>query len=260
MKLRHLLVIVTFVFINTNLRADENKLTEFSYNTPQTTQLVNDDWISTHNKPNNNSQDSSFFTLEANKLNISRDELAFAWNFSDSLKINLSIFENFSNDNYVSNTNQQYTNNNFTKSLSKLATQLQRPTLDTNRNISGYKFGISSEFGMGNNYTLNIGFDYGQLEDADIVGFNTSDVNTSTFELGFRKSKFGASVLTDTYNENNTDDIDYARLGFELDWYFSDDTIISFGSKQRVNSNSNNSGSLETLTGDIQYIKFQHNL
>ena len=114
---------------------------------------------------------------------------------------------------------------------------------------------------MGNNYILNIDFDYGQLADADLVGFNSPEVNTSSFALGFRKAKFGASLLSDSYLEENVGLINSTRLGFELDWYFSDHTTISFGSKQRINNNQNNiSNSLDSLTGDVQYIKFQHNL
>jgi hypothetical protein len=64
------------------------------------------------------------------------------------------------------------------------------------------------------------------------------------------------------YLEENIDLKDHSRLGLELDWYLSDDTTLSFGTKQRLNSDSylDRSNSIDNLTGDVQYIKFQHNL
>ena len=219
----------------------------------------NDIWIST----NNNSQNTPVFSLQNNKRIDFGNEVAIAWNLSDSIIINLSLFENRINSNNASNEkspSDSYSKN-IDNTFGKIASQYSQPSLYSNRNISGYKFGISSKFGMGDNYILNIGFDYGQLAHADLVGFNSPEVNTSSFALGFRKSKFGASLLTDSYLEENVDIINNTRLGFELDWYFSDQTTISFGSKQRINNNQTNiTSSLENITGDVQYIKFQHNL
>ena len=264
MNVKQLLVLIISIASQATALADDGDYTSAKdiHHRSLNSSKVDDAWISINNT---NANKTSPFQLTLNDQDYnSQDELSFAWNLSDALIVNLSIFET------LANTNQNY-NNNFiqlnenlgiNKNYNKLAIQPQNTFLDSSRNVSGYKLGISSKLDILDNYILNIGFDYGQLEDADLVGFNSPDVNTTSFELGFRKSRFGASLLTDTYLENNVDLTGHTRLGFELDWHFSDDTSISFGSKQRIkNSSSNNtSNSLDSLTGDVQYIKFQHNL
>ena len=66
--------------------------------------------------------------------------------------------------------------------------------------------------------------------------------------------------LIDIFLEDNTDFMQNSSYGLELDWYFSDDTTFSVGTKQRINSSIKQENSLDSLTGNIQYIKFQHNL
>jgi hypothetical protein len=229
---------------NLNLTPKKNKSISYS--------AMDSDWINV----TSNFQKPSF-TLKTNNDITFGDEIAFAWNLSDSLSLNLSVFENQTN-NLLESQNESLINQQ--KSYSKLITP--KPSLEVNKNLSGYKFGISSKLDMGKSYVVNINLDYGQLEEANLAGFYNSKVNTSSFELGIRKSKFGASLLTDSYLENNTDILDNTRIGFEFDWYFSDNTIISFGSKQRYNSKSSikQSNSLDNLTGNVQYIKFQRNL
>ena len=208
------------------------------------------DWIKTENNHS--------FSLETNKDVTFGDELSLAWSLSSFLTVNLSVFESQSNNNFKENSILSSFNSGRNKSL----IQPQSKPLDVNRNITSYKLGLSSALGLGSNYTLNINFDYGQLADADLVGFNSSEVNTTSFALGIRKAKFGASLNTDMYLEDNIDLKDHSRLGLELDWYLSDDTTLSFGTKQRLNSDSyiDRSNSIDNLTGNVQYIKFQHNL
>ncbi len=260
MNIRNFKFFILIALFGTNLHAKEND-SEISFSLLGTSTdkfNVNDDWISANHKKN-----TPVFTLKANKNTNFGNEIGIVWNLSDSIIINLNLFESRLNSEptpKTTNTAFKYSKS-LSKTFAKHATPYQSPSLDTNRNISGYNFGISSKFGMGNNSELNIGFNYGLLADANLIGFNTPEVNTSSFALGFRKARFGASLLTDTYLEDNVGMIDNTRLGIELDWYFSDDTTISFGSKQRIkNSQSNVPNSLDGLTGDVQYIKFQHNL
>ena len=248
-------MLIIFIFNGVASQASEgdiinlHSLNNISYSN------IDDDWI----KVNNNSQPTaSSFSLKTNKNITFGEELAFAWSLSNSLSLNLSVFENQPNINYL--TNQNLTPRSQQKSFNKLISNT--PSLDVNKNITGYKLGISSKLDMGKSYTVNFNVDYGLLDDANLVGFSSSRVNTSSFELGIRKSKFGASLLTDSYLENNVDVLNHTRVGFELDWYFSEDTVISFGSKQRYNSKSyiDQSNTLDNLTGNVQYIKFQRNL
>ena len=192
----------------------------------------------------------------SNELRLDND-LSFAWSISNFLSVNLNIFDK---------QFHQYNNplvNNTGNSFAQLDNSITFP-VSTNEqyNISGYKFGISSKLGLGNNYKLDINLDYGQLEGINLAGLNSNEISTTSFALGIRKSKFGASLNTDIYLDGNVELMDYTRLGFEFDWYFSEDSKLSVGSKQRLNSDVVNgqSNSLDSLTGNVQYIKFQHDL
>lgn len=213
----------------------------------------NNDWISV-----NSITSESQFTWSSNTTDILSEEIALAWNFKDFLSVNINVFENKYTSGF-DGTKHHYISNNksFNKSLS-----LQQPSssLDINRRLIGYKFGVSSELELGEEYKLDINLDYGQLAGADLAGFTSNEVNTSSFELGIRTNKFGASFNTDLYHEKNIDLMQNSRLGLELDWYFSKDTTFSVGSKQRVNDKVSQSNYLDSLTGNVQYIKFQHNL
>ena len=206
-----------------------------------------------------NERRDPYFSIAVNQNINLGDEIDLAWSLSNSIRVNLSIYQNQTTSNFITDINRLAPISN-----NKSFNTFTSPTaiLDANRNISGYKFGITSEIGIGNNYKLNLNFNYGQLEDANLVGFNNNEINTSSFALGIRNAKFGASLNTDVFLEDNVDFRDHSRLGIELDWHFSDDTTLSFGTKQRLNSNSylDNSNSLDNLTGDVQYIKFKHNL
>lgn len=237
----------TFSFVKNNIQLNKNKL---NFN--------NDDWIKVKGD-----KDKSNLSLIQNKKSIFGNELGVTWNVSDFISVNFNVFENQSFTNFNAFPGTSNSSLIPSKSLNYASKSLPiANTLSGSERIIGYKFGVSSKLGLGHNYKLNINFDYGLLGGADLVGFNTNEINTSTFKLGIRKNKFGASFNTDIFIEDNDQFITNSRLGFELDWHFSDVTTLSFGSKQRINTNSfgNQSNSLESLTGDIQYIKFKHNL
>ncbi|MFK8010479.1 MAG: hypothetical protein AB8B80_00465 [Marinicellaceae bacterium] len=236
------------------LITDNSKPAEINYNLNSNefsiTKSDNNDWINIQTDQNKN-----YSITQSQNLTFG-NELSFAWNFTNLFKINLNVFENqFQDSNYASFESYD----KFFGSADKNSTIDY--SSEINRSITGYKFGISSELGLGNNYKLDLNLDYGQLDGANLVGFTSEEISTTSFALGIRKSKFGASVNTDIYLEDNIDLMESSRLGFEIDWYFSDETKISLGSKQRMNNiipESNNS--LDSLTGNVQYIKFQHNL
>ena len=253
---RHHIAFILFIINSLSVMAadDElfysNKVDHLPISLSKDKEIKYSDWIKTENNHS--------FSFETNKDITFGDELSLKWNLSHSLTVNLSVFESQSNNNFKKNPILSSFNSGKGKSL---ITQ-QPKSLDVNQNITSYKLGLSSAYGIGSNYTLNINFDYGQIVDADLVGFNSQEVSTTSFALGIRKAKFGASLNTDMYLEDDIDLKDHSRLGLELDWYFSDDTTISVGTKQRINSNSyiDRSNSIDNLTGNVQYIKFQHNL
>ncbi len=214
----------------------------------------NEDWIKT-----SPSQPNKFFSLSSKKTNSFRDEVEMAWSFSNLFSINVNLFEDGNYKNYFNLPSD----NTVVASLNKSASLTsQQPTLETNTRLKGYKIGLSSDIGLGNQFKLGINLDYGKLNGANLIGFNTDNVNTSSFALGIKNKKFGASLITDSVIENNNFLSDQARMGFEIDWHFSENTTFSFGSKQQIKSSANNTQTtnFDSLSGNVQYIKFQHNL
>ncbi len=221
---------------------------KFSYHLRKNT---NDDWIKT-----NPAEAQPSFSLSPKQYNAFRDEIEIAWKFSDFFKVNFNVFEDNSYSQYYSNPTQIIN----TRSFGKMAAR-SVPTVEINRRLRGYKIGLSSDFGIGNNFKLGINLDYGTLNGANLVGFTSENINTSSFALGLRKANFGASVITDAIIENNNFLADQSRMGIEFDWYLSDDSVFSVGTKTHINKEtSNTTSSLESLTGNVQYIKFKLNL
>ncbi|HOP22318.1 MAG TPA: hypothetical protein PK055_02510 [Gammaproteobacteria bacterium] len=224
------------------------------------------DWI----KTKVTQADKSFQVLN-NEDVLLNNEISFAWNFNEKISLSLNVFDNYLVSNEFGRGSDTFNSVNtkslyfpgINKSLNIDSQNDLNLSSDFSRNFSGYKLGISSELGLGEEYKLNLNFDYGQLDGADSIGFNNEEVTTTSFGFGIRNNKFGASVNTDFFVEDDSESfIENSRLGFELDWHFSDETTISLGSKKRFNkdSSSNNSSSFESMTGNVQYIKFQHNL
>lgn len=211
----------------------------------------NEEWI---NVENNIEQGQFLWT--SNTSETLSDEIALAWNFTDFLSFNLNVFENkYITDGISSNSSIASISNKFTKYA-----PIPQSSDDINRRLSGYKFGVSSQMGLGNDFKLGINLDYGQLDGADLAGFSNQAINTSSFELGIRNNKFGATVNTDIFMEKNIDIMQNSRMGIEIDWFYSKDTTFSMGTKQRLNDSSDQLNYLDSLTGNVQYIKFQHNL
>ena len=218
---------------------------------------LNIDWIKTN--PNYFKNDKQILAIVQNNSFTSGKKLAFEWDLSNYLSLNLSFFEN--QVQFGSNYNPSvYTS---LPSFNKSYTSSVATVNNTYRNLRGYSFGVSSEVNLWQNYKLDINFDYGLLNGADLVGFSNNDINTTSFALGIRKAKFGATVNTDVYLQDNVNLYNSSRLGLELDWHFNEDSKISIGTKTRlsdIKQTSNNHNSLDSITGNVQYIKFEHNL
>ena len=212
-----------------------------------------DEWIKT-----SISQPSKFFSLSSQNTNTFRDEVEMAWSFSKLFSININLFEDGNYKNYFNLPSQSIA----TRSINKSASRSFQPTLDANTRLQGYKIGLSSDFGLGNELKLGINLDYGKLNGANLIGFNTDNINTSSFALGIKSKKFGASLITDSIIENNNFLTNQARMGIEIDWHFSENTTFSFGTKQQINNNNTSAQStnFDNLSGNVQYMKFQHNL
>ncbi len=258
MKLFCNLLLLALTLFSMSAHANDEDSLNFQRIDPQ---LINyhlqenkdDSWIKTHT-----SQPDKFFSLSSKKTNSFRDEVEMAWSFSNLFSINVNLFEDGNYKNYFNLPSQSSP----TRSLNKSASRSLQPTLDTNTRLKGYKIGLSSDFGIGNQFKLGINLDYGKLNGADLIGFNTNNVNMSSFALGIKNKKFGASLITDSVIENNNFLSNQARMGFEIDWHFSENTTFSFGSKQQIKNtdDSSQTTNFDNLSGNVQYIKFQYNL
>jgi hypothetical protein len=203
---------------------------------------------------------SLFDNINEYNFNISsnpNEKLNFFWQNSPLFSVHFNIFEN----QYI-DTNAELQDSILKSKQLILSKGFSLSNIDSiNRNITGYKIGLSSELGLGNNFMLDLNFDIGQLDGADLIGFNNKEINTTSFALGIRKSNFGASINTDIFLEDLEANLEQSRLGFEIDWHFSNDGKLSFGSKKTMgDTKSYQSNSIDDITGDVQYIKFQHNL
>lgn len=257
---RHIIVLLAASLLSTYTYANDDSIFNFykvdsqliNYDIEDST--TDENWIKTTSKKTN-----TFFNLSTKQTNSFRDEVQMAWNFTDFFSVNVNLFEDNNYSNYFSLPSLNANSRPFNKSTS---TSLATGNLDVNTRLQGYKIGVSSDFGIGEKLKVGINLDYGTLNRADLVGFRSENVNTSSFELGIRNSKFGASVITDGVIENNTFLTEQSRMGIEIDWHFSDNTTFSFGTKKQMNKNdtTTQTTTLDNLSGNVQYIKFQHNL
>lgn len=183
-----------------------------------------------------------------------KNHFGLDWKLVENLSVNFNVFEDSIN---FFDTNLE------TSPYPSMALKSFAPTRSfqsTNRQISGFKLGVSSELGLGKSLKLGLNFDIGKLEGADILGFNNPEVNTTSFGIGIRNSNFGASVNTDLYLEDMIPNLNQSRLGFEFDWHFSSNSKLSLGTKTSIDPAQKVQSSIDEFTGDVQYIKFQHNL
>lgn len=192
-------------------------------------------------------------------MHLNADEnLQFAWEVIDGLSINFNVFEDTVNFN---NSNRNFITNSDNNSLVNYqALDNSHLHNSINRQVSGYTFGVESELGLGKGYKLGLNVDIGQIYGADLLGFGHKEISTTSFGVGIRNSSFGASVNTDIYLENREANLNQSSLGFELDWHFSEKGKLSFGSKKPIEEQNPSNSSIDDFTGNVQYIKFQHNL
>ena len=248
--------VVSF-FVDNESMLDYSSIASSESHSQYLNSQLNRDWIKTN--PNYFNNDKHIHAIVQNNSFTSGRKLAFEWDLSNYFSLNLSVFEN--QVQFASNYNPSaYTS---LPSFNKSSASSVATVNNTHRNLRGYSFGVSSEVDLWQNYKLDINFDYGLLNGADLVGFSNNEINTTSFALGIRKAKFGATVNTDVYLQDNVNLYNSSRLGLELDWHFNDDSKISIGTKTRlsdIKQTPNNQNSLESITGNVRYIKFEHNL
>ena len=103
MSIRNIKVFILIAIISTSTYAEENNaVSPFAiFDTNPNQLIVNDDWISANPK-----QSTPTFTLKSNKDIDFGNQVAIGWNLSDSIMINLSLFENRINSDVSSNNSK----------------------------------------------------------------------------------------------------------------------------------------------------------
>ena len=126
--------------------------------------------------------------------------------------------------------------------------------------LLGFQLGISSVLNLTGKTQFGFEFEHGRLE-TDYPSLLGEDITATSFGMGLRRGRFGASLNSDLFISQNVDLLDRTTLDIQLDWHFTDKGTISFGvNKNMSDSASNQQRSIDEFTGTIPYIKFRHNL
>lgn len=190
-------------------------------------------------------------------LSLSQDHLTLAWSLSDGISLHMNLFENTINsDALQNNSNNYYFNPN---NYNQLQTQKQLPSIG-NQLIQSYSLGVASKYNLGPSYLLDLNLNIGRIEGANLLGFSADDIQTTTLGIGLRKSNFGAKLNTNFYLDSFTRLSNSSTLDFEFNWHFSDNGILTFGTQKPMSSSIEATDSFDSVLGNVQYIKFQHNL
>ncbi|WP_395374414.1 hypothetical protein [Marinicella sp. W31] len=126
--------------------------------------------------------------------------------------------------------------------------------------LLGFQLGISSVLNLTGKTQFGFEFEHGRIE-TDYPSLLGEDITATSFGLGLRTGRFGASLNSDLFTSQNADMLDRTTLDFQFDWHFTDKGTISFGAhKNMSDSSSSEQRSIDDFTGTIPYIKFRHNL
>ncbi|MCX7544460.1 hypothetical protein [Marinicella gelatinilytica] len=124
-------------------------------------------------------------------------------------------------------------------------------------NDFGYQLGISSVLDISTNWRFGVDLSTGQVS-GDVLGLYQDQLDTTSFGLGVRNQRFGASLHSDFASSQQNSDLYRSSIDLQVDWHFNQDGTLSFGARKNMNDNA--STNLDQFTGTVPYIKFKHNL
>ncbi len=187
------------------------------------------DFLGTHKKG---------YHLATNKEGLFGNELVVGMKFADWLTLRLNVIDEHDSLSLFSPV--QHTN-------------------QSNSDLIGYQFGVSSVMNISDNWRL--GFDLGKGRvGGDLAGLYQDELETTRLGFGIRNQKFGATFQSDFMNRSSNNELEQSTMDLQVDWHFTKDGTISFGARRSVNENGTSSSSLDQFTGTVPYIKFKHNL
>lgn len=179
------------------------------------------------------------YHLSTNKEGLFGDELVVGMKFADWLTLRLNVIDESDSINLFSPLNY-------------------RGNSQSDSDLVGYQFGVSSVMNISENWRL--GFDLGRGKvGGELVGLYQDNLDTTRLGFGIRNQKFGATFQSDFMNRSSNNEFEQATMDLQVDWHFTKDGTISFGARRSVNEN-NSTTSLDQLRGTVPYIKFKHNL
>lgn len=182
---------------------------------------------------------SKGYHLSKNKQGLFGDELVVGMKFADWLSLRINVIED--NDSF-----------DLFSSLNQINAK------PTDSDFVGYQLGVSSVMNISDNWRL--GFDLGRGQvGGELLGLYQDQIQTTSFGLGVRNQRIGATFQTDFMNSTTYQDLEQSTMDLQVDWHFTQDGTLSFGARRSVNEN-NASTNEEQLTGTVPYIKFKHSL
>ncbi|VAW44650.1 hypothetical protein MNBD_GAMMA02-1668 [hydrothermal vent metagenome] len=210
-----------------------------------------DDFFQNSLNTNFNSTGFDFLTPQSNGYHLSKNdqgvfgnELVVGMKFADWLTLRLNVIENNDSLGLFSNINRL--NNNPLNSA------------QSDSNLAGYQFGVSSVLSISNNWRL--GFDLGRGRmGGELLGLYQGQLQTTSLGFGVRNQRFGATFQSDFMSSTTNQDLEQSTMDLQVDWHFTKEGTISFGARRSINEN-NTSTNIDQLTGTVPYIKFKHNL
>ena len=169
--------------------------------------------------------------------NIYGQQLMFRMQFADWLSLRLGVYDdNQANDLFMSVPQHNKT---------------------SHHNDLGYQLGVSSVLDINSNWRFGVDLSTGQVS-GDILGLYQDQLDTTSFGLGVRNQRFGASLHSDFAASRQNSALYRSSIDLQVDWHFNKDGTLSFGARRHMNDNV--ATNLDQFTGTVPYIKFKHNL
>jgi len=214
-------------------------------NTPPTSQfnLIHSDWLLNDSvyaddyafdllKPQSHQR-----TYLETQNSLYGQQVMFRMQFADWLSLRLGVYDE-------TQTNQLF-----------LPIPKQKST--SHINDLSYQLGVSSVLDISTNWRLGLDLSTGQVS-GDMLGLYQDQLDTTSFGLGVRNQRFGASLHSDYISSQQNNTLYRSSIDLQVDWHFNRDGTLSFGA--RKNMNDNTATNLDQFTGTVPYIKFKHNL
>lgn len=210
-----------------------------------------DDFFNTALKNNLSNDDFDFLTPQSKGYHLSKnnqgafgEELVVGMKFADWLTLRLNVIEDNDSLGFFSHLGGD---NDYQLDVSQ-----------SDSNLAGFQFGVSSVMSISNNWRL--GFDLGRGRiGGELLGLYQDQLQTTSMGFGVRNQRFGATFQSDYMSSTTNQYLEQSTMDIQVDWHFTPEGTISFGARRSINENVANT-QVDQLTGTVPYIKFKHNL